>query len=397
MQTRTETILIIDDEAPMRAMLETFLKNQGFTVHTATNGKEGFEKHQALNPDVTLCDLKMPVMDGIEFLRALHAKNPDATVIMLTAFATLENAVSAMREGAYDYITKPVDDLVGELLKKVELGLNRANLVRENRVLSVNLQKVNEELRAKNEDMADQLAMAGVVQQSLLPADKGTLQGLRWACQRRLDEHVSGDFYDLQQIGPAQFGVLIGQVFGRDVPSALLMAMIIGTIRELQGRYKDPLSILNKANLSIKQYLEKGFQNFVTVFYGILDLEEKRFRFSSASHPPPVIVRFKSDGIKAHSLSARGNYLGKYKDAELALEEFPIRRNDLMLLYSESAVNITNAKGEVFGQKRLVACLEGHEFSVPEDILASVDKRMGQFDAKGLAGKDLALMTVRIL
>ena len=126
-------VLIVDDEKLVREYLEEALSRLGHDVTTAVDGQEGIETIEANEFDLIFTDIKMPRLDGIGFLTQASRRLPDTPVIVLTAHGTIESAVEAMKKGAYDYLSKPIDK---ELLKlTVNRALQRRRLVRENRAL----------------------------------------------------------------------------------------------------------------------------------------------------------------------------------------------------------------------------------------------------------------------
>jgi DNA-binding NtrC family response regulator len=104
-----ERVLIVEDEPAARVGLEQLVKSWGFTAESAADGEEALEKVTTFRPAIVITDLVMPRMDGLELLRALYQQGADVTTLLLTAQGTVETAVEAMKEGAYDYLTKPVD------------------------------------------------------------------------------------------------------------------------------------------------------------------------------------------------------------------------------------------------------------------------------------------------
>lgn len=128
-----QRLLIIDDEENMRHMLASMLIRLGYEVATAANGRLGLEALTGAAFDVVLCDIRMPEMDGMEFLRRVGENGITATIIMMSAFGTVETALEAMRQGAYDYISKPFKaDEIELTLRKAE---ERECLKRDNREL----------------------------------------------------------------------------------------------------------------------------------------------------------------------------------------------------------------------------------------------------------------------
>jgi two-component system response regulator AtoC len=142
------TILIIEDEANMRHMLSVLLSKAGYEVETASDGQEGLESIEGEVFDFILCDIKMPRMDGMAFLKAAADKLKDASVIMMSAYGTVDTAIEAMKLGAYDYISKPFKtDEVLLTLKKAE---ERERLKRENLMLRTQIQRIERSYNFNN-------------------------------------------------------------------------------------------------------------------------------------------------------------------------------------------------------------------------------------------------------
>src|SRR6058998_1803229 len=137
--SRHGTILVVDDEEIMREILETLLVREGYDVRLASSGAEGLELARALPFDAAVVDIMMPGMDGIATLDELKRIDEDLAVIILTAFASVESAISAMKAGAFDYVTKPFKN--DEVLGVVRNAMERRRLVHENRNLRQNIQE----------------------------------------------------------------------------------------------------------------------------------------------------------------------------------------------------------------------------------------------------------------
>ncbi len=129
---------MVDDEAGQRDLLSGFLSKKGYQVSAFGSGEEALEEYHKVFSPLALVDMKMPGMDGLELLRRLREMNPFIQVIVLTAFGSVETAVLAMRAGAFDYLTKPVEDLE-ELLLKLDKAAQQNRLVVEHQVMSERL------------------------------------------------------------------------------------------------------------------------------------------------------------------------------------------------------------------------------------------------------------------
>jgi len=132
-------ILVIDDEAAQRDVLTGYLKKKGYKIFSASSGKEGIEIVNTNPVDIILSDFKMPDLNGVEVLEQVKKLNPEISFVIVTAYGTVENAVQAMRFGAFDYISKPVD--LDELDLMIERIIEHKNLKSENQLLKTQLQE----------------------------------------------------------------------------------------------------------------------------------------------------------------------------------------------------------------------------------------------------------------
>ncbi len=133
-------IMVVEDDRSQREELAGFLRDLGADVREAEDGKAALEMVAAYSPDLCITDFRMPHMDGGELLLEIHRINPEIPVILVTAFGTVQGAVAALKEGATDYLLKPLD--LGELEHLVRRALDERHLRRENRELKARLAKI---------------------------------------------------------------------------------------------------------------------------------------------------------------------------------------------------------------------------------------------------------------
>ncbi|MBC7422311.1 MAG: sigma-54-dependent Fis family transcriptional regulator [Ferruginibacter sp.] len=136
------SILIIDDEKAIRKTLSEILSYEGYKIDEAADGEEGLKKFIATTFDVVLCDIKMPKMDGIEFLEKAREINSDVPIIVISGHGNIETAVEAVKKGAFDYISKPPD--LNRLLITLRNALDKQTLVIETKVLKRRVAKVQD-------------------------------------------------------------------------------------------------------------------------------------------------------------------------------------------------------------------------------------------------------------
>lgn len=140
-------ILTIDDEPYIRESVRSFLEDFGFDVIEAGDGRQGLELFENQNPDLVLCDLRMPVMDGLEVLESVTKTSPGTPIIVVSGAGNIADTVEALHLGAWDYIIKPIQDM-NVLFHAVNKGLERARLIREKKQYQKDLETANIQLKS---------------------------------------------------------------------------------------------------------------------------------------------------------------------------------------------------------------------------------------------------------
>ena len=158
--SRRIKILIIDDEKAVADILEDFLSDKGKSIDTCYDGLTGIECIQNNLYDLIIVDLVMPKVGGLDILRYAKKTNPDVLVIIITGHASLETAVMAIKEGAYDYIRKPCK--LEEIRIVVENAIDKIKLFRENRELIEKLQDAYNELKVYKQEKDDDKKITSV-------------------------------------------------------------------------------------------------------------------------------------------------------------------------------------------------------------------------------------------
>ena len=131
-------LMIVDDEPHLRSSLTFWFREEGYDVLSAGSGREALATLTREAPQILLVDIKMPGMDGLEVLRKVRETSPETTVIIMTAYASVETAIQALKDGAYDYIVKPFDpEAISRLVKK---AAERYTLLSENKELKARLE-----------------------------------------------------------------------------------------------------------------------------------------------------------------------------------------------------------------------------------------------------------------
>jgi DNA-binding NtrC family response regulator len=199
--TAASRILVVDDELNIRGALVTLLEKKQYQVRGAGTAEEALEQLEAAPADLVLTDLKMPGMGGMELLRHLKRKWPDTEVLVITAFGSIDTAVEAMRCGAYDYITKPIDRERFALM--VEKALERHALASENKQLKDRLETRTrfEQMIGESEPLQRVYSLVDMVAESdvtvLLTGESGTGKELVARAIHHKSRRADGPFVTL--------------------------------------------------------------------------------------------------------------------------------------------------------------------------------------------------------
>lgn len=321
--TSSGRVLIIDDEEDMAVSLDKMLARQGYQTSTFTSARQALEAIGNDRFDLLLTDLKMPEMDGIELLRAALSADPSLVGIVMTGQATIETAVETMKAGALDYIVKPfrAAALTPVLARAMEVHRLRRRA-----------RELTDENLALSRQLSAELARAGLVQAELLPASAPRLPGFELAARCLPAREVGGDFYDWQEPSANGFPLTVGDVMGKGMPAALLMATMRASLRAV-ALQNPPARALDLVREAMADDLERT-GSFVTLFHARLDVPARCLRYVDAGHGHLFILR--SDG-EVELLVGGGPPLG-VSDRPYNEGLAVLRAGDSLVVYSDGLV-----------------------------------------------------------
>lgn len=220
--------------------------------------------------------------------------------------------------------------------------------------------------------MKEQVRLASQIQMSLLPRSAPSIPGYDIAGYSKPALVVGGDYYDFIHIDPQRLAVCVGDISGKGLPAAMLMANLQATIRGQCIVDPSPSVCLNRANKLL--YLSTDPQKYATLFYCILDVQNNRLEYSNAGHNWPFLIS--SDGT-ARTCKTGSIALSIMEDAEFQMETVFLNPGDFCVLYSDGVTEAMNANNEEYGEERLLACIrENRELSAEQMIqklVAAVD------------------------
>ncbi|WP_198320826.1 SpoIIE family protein phosphatase [Azohydromonas aeria] len=338
-------ILSIDDDRAVRLSIVAYLEDSGHEVLQAGDGRGGLEAFEREAPDLVLCDLGLPDMNGLEVVAALRARAPDTPVIVISGMALVGEAVRALKVGAWDYITKPIADFA-VLDGAIAHALDRAGLIRQNRDYQARLEAMNRQLAHTVRQLQEDEEAARMLQQRLLPPDGLAFGNYRFTRRLLPSAYLSGDFIDYFPLDEHRIGFYLADVAGHGAASAfvaVILKTLVGRYLRAHARERDP-TILQPA-LALAQlnrdFCAEELDKHATMLYGVIDRREDTLCWCNAGHFPYPILH---DGAEPRFLAHPGRPIGLFENARYRDYCVDLPRKCRLLLVSDGVLELLPAQ-----------------------------------------------------
>ena len=327
MMTRLKQILVVDDEENMRHLLQTLLEKKGYAVATAENGRVALELLDARTFDTILCDLRMPEMDGMTFLKRVRDQKIDTTIIIMSAYGTIDQALETIQLGAYDYISKPFKP--AEILLTLKKSEERQRLKQENLQLKKEVRRTysHKNLIGKSQHITDLISMiekvAAFKSSVLITGESGTGKELVARAIHYAGPRKSNTFLAIN-CGAIPENLLESELFGHR------KGAFTGAVHDRRGYFEEA----DGGTLLLDEIGELPHNLQVKLLRA---LQENEVRRVGEQHSIPVDVRvIASTSRNLPEEVARGNFRKDlfYRLNVLPLHVSPLRdrRDDIPLL-----------------------------------------------------------------
>jgi len=309
-------LLLIDDDEVVRASLAAYLEDSGFQVLQAGNGLQGLEVFEREQPDLIICDLRMPQIDGLELIRRISQINSEMPVIVVSGAGVMSDAVEALRLGAADYLIKPLEDLA-VLEHSVHRALDRSRLRLENQRYREKLEAANRELQASLNLLQEDQNAGRQVQMNMLPTTPWEADGLHFAHQIIPSLYLSGDFADYFRVDEHRVAFYLADVSGHGASSAFVTVLLKFMTTRLLYEWRRNGVLPEFKPSDVLGHINRGLINcklgkHVTMLGGVIDLQSGQLTYSIGGHLPlPVLF---SEG-EARYLEGRGLPVGLFEEA----------------------------------------------------------------------------------
>src|SRR5215472_577358 len=328
-------VLVSEDQDDVLTALGLLLKSNGYETEFVRSPAEAVKALARRSFDAVLLDLNYSRAttsgaEGLELLSQVQALDNTMAVVVMTAWATVELAVDAMHRGACEFVQKPWDN--AHLLKVLNEQMNRSRALRQKRL--------NEELEQQE---------AAQIQRALMPAEIPAPDGLSIVASSQSARTVGGDYYDVIRIAENKLAICIADVMGKGVGAALLMSNLQAAVRTLAPQLTDPGELCNRVNEIISANSVPG--KFITFFYCVVDLEQKRITYTNAGHNWPILARAAGT---CERLSTDDVVLGTLRQWHYRQHQLQLRSGDRLVLFTDGITECANGDSVEFGEERLL-------------------------------------------
>ncbi len=341
-------ILVVDDDAILLELLtETVTEAGDYVVLQASNGREAQEILQREPVDVAITDLQMPELDGMQLMNWAQERRLATLWIILSGQGSFEDAVRAIRLGAFDFLIKPLPTLES-LVFSVRNAIRQKELERESRQLHQDIEERNQQLSMQVGQLQEACTLlveqaaqidedirrAELIQRALLPQMPPAVPGVTLDTIYRPCRYVGGDLYDMIGIDDRYLLAYVADAAGHGVSAAMLAVLFKHRLYMTEDSTRQPShpdEVLRRVNQSlVRECKVPGL--FVTAAYCVLDTQTGRLSVASAGHPPLLLQR--ADG-SLEKVCHTGPGLGVDEEAQFGRHDLNFNSGDRLLLYTD--------------------------------------------------------------
>ena len=373
-------IMVVDDEPDVQSLfVQKFrkkIKSKEWSFIFCVNGKEALETlHKQPDIEMVLSDINMPVMDGLSFLAEMKKQNLAAKAVIISAYGDMKNIRTAMNRGAFDFITKPMNfDDVSSTIEKTLEHIQMMNKAKKDQNKLISLHK--------------ELEIAKTIQESILPSSDFVFPQCSISAKVIPAREVGGDFYDFFSIDQNRLGLVMADVAGKGIASAVFAVVNQILLKNLAASGLSPKKCIESVNKTVSKNNENCM--FVTLFYGVLDLQKKTLTYVNAGHNSPYKIDTKKQVKK---LPAPGDPpLDVLPDAEFQEHTVPILPEETLFLYTDGITEAQNKRKEFFGENRLQTVLSKKDCQSVEQIGSEVLKSVHSFAGEEEQSDDITYL-----
>jgi serine phosphatase RsbU (regulator of sigma subunit) len=386
-------LLLIDDDRLVRESISAYLIDSGFEVIECADGLKGVELYREQRPDLVISDLRMPGLDGISVIKALHEVDSEVPVVVISGVGVMGDVVESLRLGASDFLIKPLVDLE-VLVHSVEKALERHDLVAENRRYRYQLEHANQQLKRNLSTLERDHQAGRSIQERLQPKSPWSFQDYTVAHQMWPSLHLSGDLIDYGLFSRRYLALYFTDVAGHGAASAFVTVWLkLQVSRWAEGSewfsskenaYACPAQLLESMNQSLQSV---GINTHLTCVAAVLDTEEHILNYCIAGHLPLPIIKNEQG---AHYLQGGGKPVGLFPDPTWQVYQTKLEPGDTLMVFTDGVFEIFEDESVIDKEARLLEIVQ----RVPADI-SQITRELGIEDGRELPDDITVLLVQR--
>ncbi|MBS9387915.1 MAG: SpoIIE family protein phosphatase [Dolichospermum sp. UKL201] len=373
-------ILIIDDDRPIQMFLKRILEKQGYQVITASTGEEGILRTLDSPPALIICDWIMPGLSGIEVCNIIK-KDPKLSTtffILLTSLDSVANRVKGLDAGADDFISKPIEH--NELQARVRAGLR--------------LHQLSQDLQTQKLLLETELAEATEYVKSLLPLPVNKPLSIQFTFLP--SRQLGGDCFDYNWLDADTLAIYLLDVAGHGLKATLPSISVLNLLRSRALKdlnYYQPSEVLAALNNTFQM----NYQNdkYFTIWYGVYNRVSRQLTYSSAGHPPAIILSGNSPThTEVKRLKTPGMPVGMFPEAKYTDAYCQIEKSSILYIFSDGAYEITQSNGTLWSLEGFIQILISLQYSVDNQLDYILDYLIN-LNSKETFEDDLSILQVK--
>jgi len=346
-------ILIVDDDSTTQLLLERTLVMQGYDVTLASDGEEGLIKAKAIRPALIICDWIMPRKNGLEVCSQIKSTPELSTTffILLTSLDSVDDRVKGLDAGADDFLCKPIE--MHELKARVRAGLR--------------LHQLSKDLQNQKQLLEDELAEAAEYVSSILPPP---LQhpSLKIDSCFIPSRQLGGDSFDYFWLDDRHLVFYLLDVSGHGLRASLPSLAVINLLRSRglsNVDYYQPSAVLSGLNQTFQ--MSDLNDKYFTIWYGVYDWQSRCLTYSSAGHPPAILLTSASQSAE-QQLKTPGVPVGMFPNIEYVNASCQIAAHSSLYVFSDGIYEVEPQNNSHWGLDRLINLLKKYQMTPERDL-----------------------------
>jgi phosphoserine phosphatase RsbU/P len=384
-------VLVVDDEPAFLYQTQECLEKRGYEVVAVRNGKDALALADRQSFDLILLDIIMPGLNGVEVTKILR-RNPrtkDIPVIVISTMTEYKDRVEFFRIGANDYMPKPIDS--GELIARVDLQLQMVRLRSEVEAANEALTQKNHMLEQHVARIEHDLGVARKVQRSLLPTQEAQFPELDVHLRHHSCEDLGSDFIDYTHDDSGLFHMIIADVSGHGIASALLAAQLKVLFLTMTKRGHRPSRFMEEINGLSEHFLTEEY--YFTAIYMQYSPATGVLTMVNGGHPP--LLYFEKSTGEVRQIDSRNAPLGFFNGEKY--EEITLRpqSGDVMLMFTDGLIEHTNSANEMFEVQRVHAVFKPQASTAPDGLAETLVKQARDFGNSPVFSDDVTIGVLR--